>query len=28
MVTLTLPNRLLFFRAPTGSWEERNLDIR
>lgn len=28
LVTLTLSNRLLFFRAPTGTWEERNLDIR
>jgi hypothetical protein len=28
LVTLTLTNRLLFFRAPSGSWEERNLDIR
>jgi hypothetical protein len=28
LVTLTMSDRLLFFRAPTGSWEERNLDIR
>jgi hypothetical protein len=28
LVTLTLPKRLLFFRAPTGTWEERKLDIR
>lgn len=28
MATVTLSNRLLFFRAPTGSWEERNLELR
>ena len=28
MVTLTLTHRLLFFRAPTGTWEERNLGVR
>jgi hypothetical protein len=28
LVTLTFSDRLLFFRAPTGSWEERDLNIR
>ena len=28
LATLTLSNRLLFFRAPTGTWEERKLSIR
>jgi len=26
--TLTTSQRLLIFRAPTGTWEERNLDVR
>lgn len=28
LVTVTTSNRLLVFRAPTGTWEERNLDLR
>lgn len=28
IVTLTLSSRLLFFRAPTGTWEERKRGIR
>jgi hypothetical protein len=28
VATLTTSRRLLIFRAPTGSWEERNLDLR
>jgi hypothetical protein len=28
LVTITLSNRLLIFRAPTGTWEERKLKLR
>jgi hypothetical protein len=28
LVTLTTDHRLLIFRAPTGSWEERRLGLQ
>ena len=28
LVTVTTNRRLLIFRSPTGSWEERNLEIQ
>jgi len=28
LVTIAMPQRILIFRGPSGSWEERSLDIR